>query len=126
MLPFFCFTVVGDQEGVVTVGEVVYADIQPVLGLGRCYFHIPAGIPAEEDGHLIVIEAGIKVYLQLITGQIGHRITADRNRLPASGLQSDEGGHARLEPLALADDKFSAYIQHMTAVELGREPFTSV
>ena len=61
MLPFLRFGVVSDEEGVVAVREVVYAQIQPMLSAGRLLFQVPAGIPAEEGGHPVVVHVGIQV-----------------------------------------------------------------
>ena len=51
LFPFLRFGVVSDEEGVMAVREVVYAQIQPMLSAGRFLFQVPAGIPAEEGGH---------------------------------------------------------------------------
>ena len=61
LLPFLRSGVVSNEEGVVAVREVVYAQIQPMLSAGRFLFQVPAGIPAEEGGHPVVVHAGIKV-----------------------------------------------------------------
>ena len=69
LLPFLCFSIVGDQEWIVAVGENVYAQIQPTLRPGGRLFHVPAGIPAEEGGHPVVVHAGIQVDSELFPGQ---------------------------------------------------------
>ena len=69
LLPFLRFGVVSNEEGVVAVREVVYAQIQPMLSAGRFLFQVPAGIPAEEGGHAVVVHAGIQVDSELFPGQ---------------------------------------------------------
>ena len=61
MLPFLRFGVVSDEEGVVAVREVVHTQIKPMLRASRRLLQIPAGIPAEEGGHAVVVHAGIQV-----------------------------------------------------------------
>ena len=69
LLPFLRFGIVGDEEGVMAVGEVVHAQIQSMLRAGRLLFQVPAGIPAEEGGHPVVVHAGIQVDREFFPGQ---------------------------------------------------------
>ena len=61
LLPFLRFCVVGDEEGIVAVREVVDAQIQPMLRAGGGLFQIKASIPAEEGGHAVIVHARIKI-----------------------------------------------------------------
>ena len=69
LLPFLCFSIVGDEEGVMAVREIVDAQIQPMLRPGGRLFHVPAGIPAEEGWHAVVVHAGVKVDSEFLPGQ---------------------------------------------------------
>ena len=69
LFPFLRSGIVSDEEGVVAVREVVYAQIQSMLRAGRLLFQVPAGIPAEEGGHPVVVHAGIQVDSELFPGQ---------------------------------------------------------
>lgn len=61
LLPFLRFGIVSDEEGVVAVREVVHTQIKPMLRASRRLLQVPAGIPAEEGGHAVVVHAGIQV-----------------------------------------------------------------
>ena len=51
---------------------------------------------------------------------------ADGNRLPAAGLEGDQGGYAHLEAFALHKGILPGDVEHVPAVELGREPLATV
>ena len=69
LFPFLRSGIVSDEEGVVAVGEVVHAQIKPMLRAGSRLLQVPAGIPAEEGGHPVVVHTGIQVDREFFPGQ---------------------------------------------------------
>ena len=103
------------------VREIIDSQVKPMLLTGSGLFQIQAGIPAEEGGHPVVVHAGIKVNGELFPCQGRDRVMADGNRLPAAGLQGDQGGNTHFEPFALEEGKIPGNIEHVPTVELRRD-----